>query len=114
VSLIAATNRLELGSEFDALVVLSGGSIRFAGSPAELVRKTESHEFTVSAKDHSGVRALVSPFSVSVQQVGEDLCIRAAEGQELAARLLLEGYGNVRHVVYRTPTIAEALLNLIR
>jgi len=114
VSLVAATNRLELGSEFDGLVVLESGQIRFAGSPEELMRRTESHEFTVSAKDHTGVRALVSPFSVSVQQVGEDLCIRAAEGQELAARLLLEGYGNVRHIVYRVPTVAEALLNLIR
>jgi len=114
VALVAVTNRLELGTEFDALVVMSKGNIRFAGSPAELIRKTESHEFTVSAKDHTGVRALVSPFSVSVQQVGEDLCIRAAEGQEIAARLLLEGYGNVQHLLYRAPTVPEALLNLIR
>jgi hypothetical protein len=37
---------------------------------------------------------------------------KAEEGQELAARLLVEGYGDVQFVVNRPATLEESLLSL--
>ena len=68
----------------------------------------------VSAIDQPAVKAIVQPFSVSMREEGEDLVIEAQEGQELAANLLLQGYGNVRCAVHRPPTMEEALMTLIR
>ncbi len=114
VTLIAATNRASLSAEFDAILVLVERSVKYAGPPADLIRNALPHVFTVAAEDQPGVKALVSPFSVSFRSEGKGLRLEAEEGQELAARLLLEGYGNVRCVVHRPPTLEEALLALVR
>ncbi len=114
VALIAATNRASLASEFDAILVLADRQVRYAGPPEDLLRNSTPHVLTVSAEDQPGVKALVGPFSVSMRVEGKSVRLEAAEGQDLAARLLLEGYGNVRCVVHRPPTLEEALLALIR
>jgi hypothetical protein len=59
-----------------------------------------------------GVRALVAPFEVSVRDTDDGVVMQASEGQQLAAKLLLEGYGDVKLVVLRSPTLEEALLSL--
>jgi ABC-type multidrug transport system ATPase subunit len=112
-ALIAATNRTDLALDFDVLLVLAKREVRYAGSPEDLVRKVKPHQILVEADDQPGVKALVSPFSISSQASSEGLRLEAEAGQELAADLLLKGYGNVRAVIHRTPTIEEALLELI-
>ena len=106
---VAVTALPELLYNFDAIVVLKQGMVRFAGSPEELLRQTVSHQVTLETMESKGVRALVEPFKVSIESDGSSHTLKAAEGQELAARLLLEGYGDVRFVVSRPPSMAEAL-----
>jgi hypothetical protein len=89
--------------------VLRAKELRFAGTPDELLRTMASHRLTVSTEHALGVRAIAEPFEVSIQQTPEGLEFRASEGQELAAKLLLEGYGDVRFVIARPATFAEAL-----
>jgi ABC-type multidrug transport system ATPase subunit len=114
VALVVATNRAGLAGEFDAILVLSDEQVCYAGRPEDLVRRSVPHVLSVTADDQPGVQALVSPFSVSMRGEGNGVRMVAEEGQELAARLLLEGYGNVRCVLHRPPTLEEALLALIR
>jgi ABC-type multidrug transport system ATPase subunit len=113
-TLIVATNQVDLAREFDIVLVVANRELKFAGSPEELIRTVKPHEVIVEADDQPGVRALVQPFSVSIQQCHGALRLEAAEGQQLSADLLLKGYGNVRAVVQKPPTFEEALLLLVR
>lgn len=103
------TNRPDLVSEFEALIVLRESRVRFAGSVADLLRSGPPHEIEVATENQSAVRALVAPFEVRVSPTETGLRLEAPEGQEIASRLLLEGYGDVKYVVVRRPTIDEAL-----
>ncbi len=108
-TVVFVTHRPDLAARADAVIVLRGNQVRFAGSMEELLRAGSPHTVTVSTEDQAGVKALVEPFEVSVRLEGDTMRLEAKEGQALAARLLLEGYGDVRYVVVRPPTFEEAL-----
>ncbi len=110
---VVSTNRPELLNWFDAVVVLKEKQVRFAGTVTDLLRSGPPHTLQVATDNQPGVRSLVSPFEVSVQTTPDGLRLEAGEGQGLAARLLLEGYGDVKFVVLKPPTIEEALLSLL-
>jgi ABC-type multidrug transport system ATPase subunit len=112
--LVVATHRPDIAAGLDALAVLDDRQIRFAGTPDELIRQTQPTRLVVRCQDQPGVRALVEPFEVRVRVVEDGLLeITARDGQQLAHRLLLEGYGNVEMVVLRPPSLEEALLALL-
>ncbi|AIE85533.1 ABC transporter ATP-binding protein [Fimbriimonas ginsengisoli] len=108
-TLIVATHRPDLIREQDALIVLYDGQVRFAGSIDDLLRAGPPHSLEVGTENQPGVRSLVAPFRVSIRPSESGMRLEAPEGQELAARLLLEGYGDVKFVIVRPPTIEEAL-----
>jgi ABC-type lipoprotein export system ATPase subunit len=109
---VVATNRPEVAAIADAVIALKDRDVRFAGSPAELIRSVVPSRLEVATDNMPGVKAITRPFEVQVRESNGSLRMEAAEGQTLAARLLLEGYGDVRFVVLREPTFAEALLAL--
>lgn len=111
---VVATNRLELCSEFDVVVVMKESRVAFAGTTEELLREGEETELVVESRSQPGVRALVEPFSISVRQTPEGLVMRAREGQAIAAKLLVEGYGDVKTVVTRPPTIVDAVTKIVK
>lgn len=108
-SFVIGTNRVELAREADAILVLRGGRVVFAGTPAELMRHTQPTRLTIEANNQAGVRAVAAPFTVKIHESGDLLKMEAVEGQTLAARLLVEGYGNVRSIVLREPDLVDAL-----
>ena len=109
---VMVTDRPELAARCDAAVVLRDRTVRFAGTLDALRRLGPPHELAVTTERQIGVRALVSPFEVAIQETPEGLRMEAREGQELAARLLTEGYGDVRFLVSRPPTVEEGLQGL--
>ena len=109
---VVATNRSDLLAHFDALIVLKDKQIRFAGSLEDLKRLGPIQTVQVSTERQQGVRALVSPFQVSVDKTEDGFRFSTTEGQELAAKLLLEGYGDVQFLVTKTPSLEESLLSL--
>jgi ABC-type multidrug transport system ATPase subunit len=108
-TLIVSTHRADLVRELDAVIVLRDSQVRFAGTIEDLLRAGPPHTLEVATDNQAGVRALVAPFRVSIRPLENGVRLEAPEGQELAARLLLEGYGDVKFVVLRPPTIEEAL-----
>lgn len=112
VAFVAATNRPDLIAQFDAAIVLKEKQVRFAGSIEELKRFGPPHTIQVGTAKQEGVKALVSPFQVNISQTEGGLKFETPEGQQLAARLLLEGYGDVQFVISRPSTLEEALLSL--
>jgi len=112
VTIVAATNRPDLVSQFDAVIVLKDKQVRFAGSIEELKRLGPPHSIQVATEHHEGVRALVAPFQVQVTETADGIRYETPEGQQLAARMLLEGYGDVQFMISRPSTLEEALLSL--
>lgn len=113
LSVVAATDRAELASFFDVVVVLQDREPKFAGSPEDLIKTFSPDVLEVETIDQRTVRALVEPFVIDVQETPTGLRLQAREGQEVAARLLSAGYGDVRYIVVRQPSIADALLHLL-
>lgn len=113
-ALVAATNRPELLQQFDRVILLSGQRAAFAGSVQELLKHGPADEVEIESVLQPGTRALLDPFTIGVRQQQEKLVFQTEEGQELAAKLLLEGYGDVKFVVVRQPTAEQALMRLTR
>jgi len=113
-ALILATNRPDLASHFDYLAVLAKSQVRFVGTLEELMREYAEAEIQVQTENQVGVRALVDSFEISIRQTPEGLVMRAAEGQQIAARLLTEGYGDVKLVVVKEPSIQDVLNEVVK
>ena len=109
---IIATNRPELAERLGNIIVLQEGQTKYAGTVDELVRSVEPTEIIVEADDLSTVRSMVEPFVTGVRISGRRLVMKAEDGQEVAARLLTQGYGVVHSVVIKEPSLEEALIQL--
>lgn len=107
------THRPDLVSKADLVIALSHHELRFAGPIDELLRLGPPHRIEISTNNAEGVRAIVAPFEVRVTESGSTMVLECAEGRELAVRLLREGYGDVRFVILREPTLEEALTSLL-
>jgi ABC-type uncharacterized transport system ATPase subunit len=113
VALIVRTNRLDLAERFGRLIVVSQGEPVFAGTCDAVRQLFGPSELLVQTKDASTVRCMVDPLAVSVRVVRGGLVVSTAKGQETAAKLLTQGYGSVKAVVVREPTLTESVLSLI-
>ena len=111
-ALAVITQRPDVASICDSIVVIRAGRLAFAGSQEELLRRGARHEIEVATENRPGVRALVDPFEVVVRETPEGVLLEASEGQAIAAKLLLAGYGDVKYLIHRAPTIEEALREL--
>lgn len=110
---VVATQRPDIIRELDHLIVVTDQQVKFAGSVDDLLRCGPPHRLDITTENAPAVRALVAPFEVSVTLQDDGLRLEAPEGQELAARLLLDGYGDVKYVIHRPPAIEEALRALL-
>ena len=109
---IVATNRPEIAERLGNVIVLQEGQTKYAGPVEKLVSSVEPTELIVEADDLSTVTTMVEPFVTGVRVSGRRLVLRAEDGQEVAARLLTQGYGVVRSVVVKEPSLEEALMQL--
>jgi ABC-type multidrug transport system ATPase subunit len=112
--LVAVTHRPEMLPHFDKVLVLDHHQVVFSGSVPDLLKRTPKSEVEVESNLQAGARALVEPFRVGVTQNQNSLIFHAEDGQELAAKLLLEGYGDISYVVLREPTPEQALMHLTK
>lgn len=106
---IISTGRPDWVVQADWVVGLVDQQIKFAGTTADLLRLCPDSEVEVVTMRQEGVRALADPFEFSVKETDTGLVFQASEGQALAARMLLEGYGDVKMVVHRQPKIEDAM-----
>lgn len=112
-ALVTATNDLDLIREFDIALVMVANRVAFAGPLDALLREADESELTVETTNQEGVRALVAPFEISIQSTPEGLRMQATEGQAIAAKLLMEGYGDVRLVTLRSPSLPDAVRAIV-
>jgi ABC-type multidrug transport system ATPase subunit len=109
---VIGTNRPDIASRCTKLLVLKRGGVLFSGTPQQLIQRAGPMTLEVETTAKNSARALVDPLDLSVESSKQGLKLQAVDGQALAARLLTEGYGDVRAVVLRAPSFEEALLML--
>lgn len=106
---VLTTNNLKFLAEADEIVVLDEQNIKFTGSYADLLRKAAPTQTLVHTENRSGARALVDPFVINVRETDEGLLMQSASGQKLAAKMLVEGYNDVRLLIQKPPSIEDAI-----
>ena len=107
------THRPDLGEWADFILILKGEQVVFSGTPDSLRRTAADTILEIATDNRPGVRAIADPFEVAIEDTADGLRMKAKEGQALAAKLLLEGYGDVKFIVQRPPTFAEAYMHLL-
>ncbi len=107
------TYRPDLGDRADFVLVLKNEQLAFSGTPETLKRTVIETTLEVATDNQPGVRAIAEPFQVDIEEITSGLRLSTHEGQALAAKLLLEGYGDVEYVIQRSPTFAEALARVL-
>lgn len=111
--LLVATNRADVAQRLGRLIVLRSGSLSFDGGMGQLMERAGPSELIIESGEPTAVRALVEPFAIRVTERPGGLLISAPHGQELAAKLLTQGYGAVRAVLLREPTFGDALRTVL-
>jgi ABC-type multidrug transport system ATPase subunit len=109
---LATTNRPDVAERLGSLIVLKDGCPRFAGTVREFLREFRPTELVVETDDPSTVASMADPFVMSIRRDPAGLRMEAAEGQRTAAQLLTAGYGKVKAIVVRDPSLEEALAGL--
>jgi ABC-type multidrug transport system ATPase subunit len=110
---VCATNYLELASQFDYLVVLKEHQPLFAGSVGSLVSSRGQRSVAIESERSVGVRALLDPLLVTVSRTDSGYKLEPGPGQEHTAKMLREGYGDVRYVVTDERPLSEIILAMI-
>lgn len=111
-ALVASTNRTDIAAFFDTLIVLRDQFFIFSGSLDDLAKTFDTSDLKVETKNPLSAIAMAEPFEVMARQTSSGVEMTAREGQDLAAKLLIEGYGDVSAVWLREPTVQEALIAL--
>ncbi len=111
-SFVVATNRPDIVEGCDFVIGIKAQEIRFSGSVHDLLRRGPKQTIEVATENTPSIRSLVDPLEVQVEEIPGGLALHAAEGQELAAKLLAQGYGDVRFILTRRPSLEEAIRSL--
>lgn len=112
-ALVAQTSRPDIAEKLNSLLVLKEGEPIYAGRTTELLTSEGVIEVIIESDDETAVRNLIGPFEVHLKQIPGGWMISTPQGQEVAARLLREGYGSVRSVILRQPSLADLLRSLV-
>lgn len=109
---VVHSSRPDILALADSLLVFRDSEPVFHGPLESLWRKVGAHTLEVATRNQAGIRALVEPFEVTVTELPDGLRLECSEGQEIAARLLRDGYGDVRYVISKRPSLSEAIRRL--
>jgi ABC-type multidrug transport system ATPase subunit len=110
---LLATHIADLAQKSDDLIVLRAGNVQFCGSVETFATEREPVTVDVQTSNAPSVKALVEPFAIDLEERANGLRFRARKGQSLAARLLLQGYGDVRVVTVKQPRFEDLLRDIL-
>ncbi|MCX7800304.1 MAG: ATP-binding cassette domain-containing protein [Fimbriimonadales bacterium] len=113
MALVAATRQPRFAEAWDGCVVIAANGPVYVGAIAPLRDRLREIRALVTRDEQRAARALMEPFQVRVEQRDGYTWLIAPAGQETAARLITEGYGEVEAVAVRNPSLLDALLDLL-
>lgn len=109
---VVETDDWGVAERCDSLVVVGREDVLFCGKTSSLMDRAVE-EIRIATPREAAVRAMVDPFSVSVEVHRGEVRAWAPAGQELAAKLLALGYGDVEFVVVRPVRLRETVLAML-
>lgn len=110
---VYATNRLDLVELADRVIVLHESQLAFWGTLDQLRRAVLPPTYKLLANDASTAQAIATSFEIELQQTDDGWIFRAPCGQEIAAKLLTQGYGAVQAVIEKLPSLKQVLQAVI-
>ncbi|MBL8047210.1 MAG: hypothetical protein JNJ45_00880 [Chthonomonas sp.] len=112
-SVLVATRRLDVLELADTVIVLHEDQLAFWGSLDQLRRAVLPPTYRLVAKDASAARGIVESFRVQMTETPDGWVFRSEHGQEIAAKLLTQGYGRIEAVIERLPSLKDVLQAVI-
>lgn len=112
-TVVAATHRPEFLSQADIAILMRAQQIAFAGNQDALRSLGPPTTLEIETTDAPAVRAAIEPLVLKVEVLENGLRIETDLEQAVVAQLLREGFGNLKTIVTRRPTMAELLRNVI-
>lgn len=114
MAVVAVSQSASVASHARQIIGFCGQECSFAGSPEELVSQTRSDDYEVGSNRFEAIQQMVAPLEIEVESIGESIHrFSAPAGQGVAMKLLVEGYGDVKFVTRRRPTLEGAIANLL-
>lgn len=110
---LIATNQLDIIEQCDGVIVMKESSFRASSSVEALRSRTVPGEVVIETKRSHAIRSMVEPFAIKVTEIPEGLVVETFEGQELAQKLLVHGYGDVKCTLVRRPSLSDVLSSLL-
>lgn len=110
---VCATNHLDLATQFDDLIVLKDHQPLYAGSIANLVSTRGQRTVIIESERSVGVRALLDPLLVTVSRTDTGYKMEPGAGQEHTAKMLREGYGDIKYVISDERSLPEIILSMV-
>lgn len=113
-AVVLSTHRVDLALRGHGLIVLGRHGGVFAGAIGDLIDRTDSEELHVETDRPELVRQISAPFVLEAEETPYGMKLTSPRGQELSARLLLEGYGSIKAVHRKRISLESAVLQMIR
>ena len=110
---IIATNQIDIMEQCDGVVVMKDSNFRASSSVEALRARTVPGEVLIETTRSHAIRSMVEPFAIKVTELPDGLRVETFEGQELAQKLMIAGYGDVRCTLIRRPSLSDVLASLL-
>ncbi|MCX7924522.1 MAG: ATP-binding cassette domain-containing protein [Fimbriimonadales bacterium] len=92
----------------DRVLMLDAGRLLADDAPERLIAEQEATEIVIEARDPEPILDGLEGVELRVEQLPDGYRLRLHADDALALRLLQEGYGNIRAVYVRPPTLEDA------
>lgn len=92
----------------DRVLMLDEGLLLADDAPERLIADQEATEIEMEARDPEPILEGLSDVELRIEQLPDGYRLRLHADDALALRLLQEGYGNIRAIYVRPPTLEDA------
>ncbi len=104
-----ATHSPFIAERCDEIRVVRGQQILFQGNPGELARQAAPSTVTAYARNTTTLQSMAAPFRVEAKLTRTTAEFTTPQGQELAATLLKQGYGEIERIIVQEPELIDGL-----
>lgn len=107
-AVLFTTRNPEVAARADRVLMLHEGQLIAQGEPEELMREASAKRIEIETDEPDKVSRLLEPVEVRILDQGDHFRLSLYADDDLALRLLKEGYGQVRAVVIQKPSLSDA------
>jgi len=107
-AVLFSTRDPAIAERADRVLMLDEGRLIADDAPERLIAEQEATEIEIEARDPEPILEGVGDVELRVERLPDGYRLRLHAPDALALRLLQEGYGNIRAIYVRPPTLEDA------